>query len=270
MGVLNVTPDSFSDGGRWFDPDSAVGHGVNMLDQGADLLDIGGESTRPGSLPVGPDEQIRRVTPVIRQLRQLRPDVTISIDTSLASVAAAALDAGANLINDITGGTADPALLSLAAARGCPIVLMHIQGTPLTMQESPAYTDVLGEVKAFLARQRSAAVGAGVEPARVLLDPGIGFGKTLAHNLTLLRRLNELKELGSPLLLGVSRKGFIGRLTGKDDPDGRIFGTAASVAWCLANGADIVRVHDVEAMTQVVRVLWAIQSLGDAPPAPRR
>ena len=285
MGVLNVTPDSFSDGGRFIDPAAAVARAAQMAAEGADLIDVGGESTRPGSLPVEPAEQIRRVAPVLRAARERVRGVTFSIDTTRADVAAAALDAGAHVINDVSAGRDDPALLPLAARRGCPVVLMHMQGTPQTMQLNPTYSDVTGEVAAFLRDRLAAATGAGVDPVNVLLDPGIGFGKTVRHNLELLRRLAELATLGRPLVVGTSRKGFIGKVLGEKpvtsdgpaapaaDSPARLFGTAATVAWAVANGAGVVRVHDVGPMAQVVRVVRSIKN-GDAlevtaaPPGP--
>ena len=259
MGILNVTPDSFSDGGKLSDAGAAIAHGQSMIESGAAVLDVGGESTRPGSEPVQADEQIRRVVPVIRALagRSL-----ISIDTGNARVAEAALDAGANIINDIYGGLLDPKLLPLAAQARVPVILMHMQGRPATMQVDPRYSDVMAEVTAFLKGRVDAAVNSGIDRHRVLVDPGIGFGKTSEHNLTLLGRLKELKSLGQPLLVGTSRKGFIARITGESIESGRPFGSAATVAWCIANGADMVRVHDVGAMSQVVRVVEAIQRSG--------
>jgi dihydropteroate synthase len=260
MGVLNVTPDSFSDGGRYADPAAAVAHGRSLFEAGADLLDVGGESTRPGSQRTGADEQLRRVLPVIESLRRdMGEDGLLSIDTTRAAVARAALDAGAAIINDISAGTDDPEMLPLAAARGCPIVLMHMQGTPATMQEGPSYRNVVEEVAGRLKERQTAARAAGVAEHRILLDPGIGFGKAVHHNLELLRRLGELAALGRPLVLGTSRKGFLGRITGETDPHDRLFATAASVAWCVANQAAIVRVHDVEPIVKVVRVIRAIQ-----------
>jgi dihydropteroate synthase len=260
MGVLNVTPDSFSDGGRWSDPTAAVAHAREMAAAGADLIDIGGESTRPGSQRVPAEEQIRRVLPVVETLmREMGKRCVLSIDTTLAPVAQAALDAGAAMINDISGGTDDRTMLDLAAARQVPIVLMHMQGQPATMQDNPSYTDVVGEVGAFLIERAQAAVRAGVPRDHILLDPGIGFGKDVNHNLELLRGVSRLAELGHPLVLGTSRKGFIGRIAGEAEPSSRLMGTAASVAWCVANGATIVRVHDVEPMVKVVRVVRAIQ-----------
>lgn len=258
MGILNVTPDSFSDAGAYASPDKAVAAARAMADEGADLIDIGGESTRPGAQRIFADEQIRRVLPVIQKLAG-RIGTTLSIDTTRAQVALAALEAGATLINDISGGAEDPEMLPLAARRQAPIVLMHMQGQPATMQVNPQYGDVVREVKEHLASRLAAAQQAGVRPERVLLDPGIGFGKTADHNLTLLRELRQLTELGRPLLLGTSRKGFIGRITGESDAAERIMGTAATVAWCVANGAAIVRAHDVAAMAKVVRVMEAIR-----------
>lgn len=257
MGVLNITPDSFSDGGLYLDPARAVDRGLEMVAEGADLLDIGGESTRPGSEPVPPQEQISRVVPVIGRLRA-ESEVVISIDTTRASVAQAALEAGANLINDISAGRDDPAMLFLAGQSRAPIILMHMQGTPRTMQDNPRYVDVTVEVIQFLQKRMEEAQAAGVEAHRVLLDPGIGFGKTVEHNLTLLRQLSRFTELGKPVVVGVSRKRFIGTVTDRADPRDRLFGTAAAVAWCVANGAGVVRVHDVREMRDVVRMVEGI------------
>lgn len=259
MGVLNVTPDSFSDGGRYSDVTAAVARAHELAGAGADVIDVGGESTRPGSEPVGAAEQIRRVVPVIRAVAGRIPAV-ISIDTGLAQVAEAALDAGATIINDIYGGTLDPHLIPVAAKQRVPLVLMHMQGRPATMQRDPRYTDVMAEVIEFLRGRIETAVALGVERSRILIDPGIGFGKAMGHNLELIRRLSELKMLGRPTVVGVSRKGFIGRITGEDVASGRPFGTAAAVAWALASGADLVRVHDVGPMSQVVRMIGAIQT----------
>jgi dihydropteroate synthase len=258
------------------DPAAAVARAEQMAAEGADLIDVGGESTRPGALPVGPAEQIRRVVPVLRAASGRVPGVTFSVDTTRSEVAAAALDAGARVINDVSAGRDDPALLPLAARRGCPVVLMHMQGTPQTMQLDPTYSDVTREVAAFLHARLAAATDAGVDPQNVLLDPGIGFGKTVRHNLELLQRLGELAALGRPLVVGTSRKGFIGKVLGEDpapagggnpppaaDPSARLFGTAATVAWAAANGAGVVRVHDVGPMAQVVRMVRSINSGGD-------
>jgi dihydropteroate synthase len=261
MGVVNVTPDSFSDGGRYADPAAAIAHARSLLAGGADLLDVGGESTRPGSARTPAEEQVRRIRPVIEGLaRELGDTCLISVDTTRASVARAALDAGATLINDISAGTDDPEVLPLAAERRAPIVLMHMEGQPATMQVNPSYRNVVQEVAAHLRERARAAIDAGIVRHRILLDPGIGFGKNIAHNLELLRRLPELTSLGHPLVLGTSRKGFLGQIAGETEPRDRMFATAASVAWCVANGAAVVRVHDVEPMARVVRVIRAIQA----------
>jgi len=266
MGVLNVTPDSFSDGGRFASTDSAVAHAVAMSDAGAALIDVGGESTRPGSQPVPPEEQIRRVVPVIQAVASRVPAL-LSIDTTNSDVAAAAIDAGAALINDISGARADAGMLLLAARAGVPLILMHMQGTPATMQVAPRYDDVVAEVREFLRERAAAATSAGIPLEHVLLDPGIGFGKNMAHNLELLRRLAELAALGRPLVVGTSRKKFIGTITNQPEPSRRLFGTAASVAWSVANGAAVVRVHDVAEMVQVVSVIEAIRDPDRAPRA---
>ena len=259
MGVLNVTPDSFSDGGRHFSPDAALARAAQLADEGADLIDVGGESTRPGSDPVGDDEQIRRVVPVITQVAKRIP-LAISIDTTRAAVAQAALDAGAHVVNDISAGTDDPGLFPLVARRRAPLVLMHMQGRPNTMQVSPHYDDVVAEVSGFLNDRVIHAGIHGIDVERILVDPGIGFGKSTQHNLELLRRLMELTVLGRPIVIGTSRKRFVSQITGEgaDDPSQRLFGTAATVAWSLANGAAVVRVHDVGPMRSVVRMIDAI------------
>jgi dihydropteroate synthase len=257
MGVLNVTPDSFSDGGKYVAPDAAVARAETLAAEGADLIDIGGESTRPGSDPVDDDEQIRRVVPVLKAVAHRLP-VVFSIDTTRASVARAALDAGAHLINDISAGRDDGQMFFLAAQKHAPIVLMHMLGRPKTMQSAPRYEDVTAEVAGFLNERLIEAGIRGVDPERILLDPGIGFGKTTSHNLELLRRLRELTVLGRPIVIGGSRKRFIGQITGVDEPAERLFGTAATVAWSIANGAAVVRVHDVGPMVQVARMVAAI------------
>jgi dihydropteroate synthase len=256
MGVLNVTPDSFSDGGRFASEEAAVAYAQEMTAAGADLIDVGGESTRPGSQPVPAEEQIRRVVPVISRIASL--PVTISIDTTRSQVAEAALDAGAALVNDISAARDDAAMLPLVARRRVPVVLMHMQGTPATMQDNPTYRDVMAEVIEHLRERLSAARSAGVDESKILLDPGIGFGKTMDHNLELIRRQRELVSLGRPVVIGVSRKGFIGRITGESEPSRRLFGTAAAVTWSVANGAAVVRVHDVGPMKQVVAMTRAI------------
>lgn len=262
MGVLNVTPDSFSDGGRFAAVEAAVGHGRDMAAAGAAIIDVGGESTRPGSQRVGAEEQIRRVGPVIERLVREVPDALLSIDTTLAPVARRAVELGASLINDISGATDDPAILDVARDGHTPIVLMHMRGQPATMQVNPTYADVVREVAEHLRARLAAAVAAGVPESAVILDPGIGFGKTLEHNLALLRSLRAFTEIGRPLLLGTSRKGFIGRITDEPEPSRRLFGTAATVAWCVANGASIVRVHDVPEMSKVVAMTRAIVGAG--------
>jgi dihydropteroate synthase len=256
MGILNVTPDSFSDGGRYAELDAAVARAREMVAQGADMIDIGGESTRPGSLPVPEAQQIARVIPVIQQIRR-EHSIPISIDTTRSAVAAAALDAGADIVNDISAGLDDPQMLPLVARRKVPVVLMHMQGKPLTMQVNPTYTDVVGEVKKFLFERLVYAKTIGIDPADVVLDPGFGFGKTLAHNMELMRELPALKTLDCPLLVGVSRKKFIGAITGETGD--RLIGTSAAIAWCSANGAAIVRVHDVAAAVMVTRVIRAVR-----------
>jgi dihydropteroate synthase len=257
MGVLNVTPDSFSDGGRYADPRAAADHALQMAADGADLIDVGGESTRPGSQPVEAAEQIRRVVPAIEQIRRASP-VAISIDTTQSEVARAALAAGANWINDISAGRDDPAMLPAAAAAGVPIILMHMLGRPSTMQDKPAYSDVTGEVMAFLQARLAAAEAAGIPRRRILLDPGVGFGKSADHSLTLLRDLARLADLGRPLVVGASRKSFIGKILAEPDPLRRGTGDAAVISWAVANRAAILRVHDVAAAAQVLRVTGAL------------
>jgi dihydropteroate synthase len=263
MGILNITPDSFSDGGKFLSVEAAVDQAQAMVDSGADMIDIGGESTRPGSSPVEEKVQIERVIPVIRAIRE-RLAIPLSIDTTRAIVAEAALNAGANLVNDISAGLDDPALLPLVATRGVSVILMHMQGTPATMQQNPVYQDVVAEVREFLFSRLSYATTIGIDPADVLLDPGIGFGKTVEHNLQLLNRMSELQDLGRPLVVGTSRKRFIGTVTGEAQE--RVFGTAATVAWAAANGAAVVRVHDVAAMAKVVAMIRAIRNVSvDSP-----
>jgi len=243
MGVVNVTPDSFSDGGRWLDPDAAIAHGHELAAQGAQILDIGGESTRPGAPPVSEREELRRVVPVVEGLAGA--GARLSIDTSKAAVAAAALDAGATIVNDVTALRGDPAMAALVAARGCEICLMHMLGEPRTMQRDPRYDDdVVGEVKAFLAQRLAFALESGIAEQRVWLDPGIGFGKTIDHNLELLARLDEIVALGRPVVVGTSRKSFLGTITGRTAAQ-RVPGTIATNVLALARGARVFRVHDV-------------------------
>ncbi|MFI5378106.1 MAG: dihydropteroate synthase [Tepidisphaerales bacterium] len=258
MGIVNVTPDSFSDGGEFLSPDAAAGHAMQLVDAGADLIDIGGESTRPGSRRIDAAEQIARIAPV---LRKLAGGITtaISVDTTRSEVAATALDLGAAAVNDISAGRDDPVMFRLVAQRQAALVLMHMRGDPATMQTNPMYSDVVGEITRFLRERIDAARQAGVARHRIVIDPGIGFGKSVEHNLEILRRLKEFTAVGHPLLVGASRKGFIGRVTGETEPSRRLMGTAASVAWSVASGADIVRVHDVSEMARVVRMVDAIR-----------
>jgi dihydropteroate synthase len=242
MGVVNVTPDSFSDGGRYLDPGAAVDHGRRLAAEGADILDVGGESTRPGAAEVPAAEELRRVLPVVEGLAGAGP--TVSIDTSKAAVAEAALDAGAGYVNDVTAFRGDPRLAGLVASRGVPCCLMHMLGTPRTMQDDPRYDDVVSEVKAFLDERLAFAVAEGVAEERVMLDPGIGFGKTIDHNLALLARLDEIAALGRPVVVGVSRKSFLGAITGRE-ADERAVATAAANVLALERGASVFRVHDV-------------------------
>ncbi|MGB2809729.1 MAG: dihydropteroate synthase [Sedimentisphaerales bacterium] len=260
MGVLNVTPDSFSDGGWFFDTDKAIEHGLKMAAEGAAIIDIGAESTRPGAEPVSMDEQINRVVPVIEAICK-RIVVPISIDTNSSKVAEAALEAGAAIINDITA-LSDERMGELAANKEVPVILMHLQGTPATMQIEPKYKDVVSEVRRFLLKKAKRAEQFGIPKERIFIDPGIGFGKTLVHNLLLLRNIDKIVTTGYRVLVGTSRKSFIGKITDKNEPDDRIFGTAASVALCVAEGISIVRVHDVAEMVDVVKVANAIVSAG--------
>jgi dihydropteroate synthase len=255
MGVVNVTPDSFSDGGLYLDPARAIAHGREFEAAGAAILDVGGESTRPGAEEVALEEELRRVEPVVAGLAG--GEAVVSVDTSKAAVAAAALEAGAEIVNDVTALRGDQEMAALCADRGATVVLMHMLGTPRTMQRDPVYADVVAEVKAFLAERIEVAVTAGIAEERIWLDPGIGFGKTAAHNLELLRRLAELRELGRPLVIGTSRKSFIGRLDGSDAGE-RLGGTIASSVLAVAEGAEVLRVHDVAEVGQAMAVAGAI------------
>ncbi len=258
MGVVNVTPDSFSDGGAYADPDTAVAHALAIAAEGADVIDVGGESTRPGASYVDLAVELARVLPVVERVAA-RTDVPVSIDTRKAEVARAALAAGARLVNDVSAGRDDPELLAVAAGAGVPVVLMHMRGTPATMQDDPRYGDVVGEVEAFLAERCAAAEAAGVARDALVVDPGIGFGKRDEHNYALLAALPRLGRLGHPVLVGTSRKGFIGRALGLP-MDERVEGTAATVVWSVERGARIVRVHDVRAMARVVRMTEALMA----------
>lgn len=266
MGVLNVTPDSFSDGGQFDHLEAAIAQAHRLVADGADWLDIGGESTRPDAQPVSAQEELERVVPVIEALqrgwREFGPlDVPISIDTTKATVARSAIEAGADVVNDVSGGLYDPDLLPTVAALGVPVMLMHLRGTPQTMQQLTDYSDygdVVAAVAAGLQERVAAAIAAGVPAGLIAIDPGIGFAKTAAQNLELLRRLPELRSLGYPLLVGPSRKRFIGKILDEPDPTQRVWGTGAACAACVAGGADWVRVHDVRPMRDVVRVADAI------------
>ena len=263
MGVINVTPDSFSDGGQWLDPAAAAAHGRELVAQGAAILDVGGESTRPGAQPVKQAEELARVVPVIERLAGA--GARLSIDTSKAAVAAAALDAGASIVNDVTALRGDPAMAALIAERRCDCCLMHMLGEPRTMQSDPRYDDdVVDDVKAFLAQRLEFALAQGIAAKRIWLDPGIGFGKTVDHNLELLARLNELVAIGRPLVVGTSRKSLLGRLTGRR-ADSRLPGTIATNVLALAAGAHVFRVHDVAEVADALTVARAVLA-GQGPP----
>jgi dihydropteroate synthase len=255
MGIVNVTPDSFSDGGRFLDPGRAIEHGHSLAADGADIVDVGGESTRPGAEAVSAEEELARVLPVVEGLAA--GPVPVSIDTSKLAVAQAALGAGAAIVNDVTALRAEPELAALCAERDTDVVLMHMLGDPRTMQEDPVYDDVVDDVKAFLAERIDFAMAEGIDEERIWVDPGIGFGKTVEHNLELLRRLGELADLGRPVVVGTSRKSFIGRLTGAP-VDRRLGGTIASSVIAFANGAEVLRVHDVGPMREALTVAEAV------------
>jgi dihydropteroate synthase len=258
VGILNVTPDSFSDGGDFLDPEAAAEHAVAMLDEGAEILDLGGQSTRPGSDPVSQEEEIRRVVPVLERILSVRPDAVISIDTYRAGTAKAALEAGARLINDVTALRGDPSMISVVREATCPVILMHMQGEPKTMQREPRYEDVVREVRDFLAERAEHAVAAGIRPENVIVDPGIGFGKYLEHNLALLRNLDDIVNLDFPVLVGASRKRFIGSITGVQEAKERIFGTVATTVLAYEKGATLFRVHDVRANREALAVAVAV------------
>src|SRR5512132_1970375 len=267
MGIVNVTPDSFSDGGRFLDPDAAVAHGIELAEQGADVLDVGGESTRPGAAPVPVDEELRRVIPVVARLATTT-SVPISVDTTKAAVARAALDAGAAVVNDVSAGRLDPDILGVAAEAGAGYVVMHMQGEPRTMQADPRYDDVVAEVGDFLADRVHAARSAGVAEGAIAADPGIGFGKTVEHNLRLLTGLPALRaRVGVPVMVGASRKAFVGKVLARagaasgDLPvDQREEGTLATAVWAVEQGASIVRVHDALPAVRAVRLLYALRA----------
>jgi len=256
MGIVNVTPDSFSDGGEFLDAETAIAHGRQLASEGADVLDVGGESTRPGAAGVTAEEEVARVAPVVEALAADHGPA-VSIDTSKVAVAESALGLGATMVNDVTALRAEPELAALCAERRCDVVLMHMLGDPRTMQDNPVYEDVVDDIRAFLAERIEFAVSEGIEEERVWVDPGIGFGKTVEHNLELHRRLGELAELGRPIAFGSSRKSFIGKLTGAP-VDQRLGGTIASNVIAYANGASMLRVHDVEPIRQGLAVVDAV------------
>ena len=257
MGILNVTPDSFSDGGRFVDHEQAFQHGLAMIAEGAEIIDVGGESTRPGAVPVEQDEELRRVIPVIERLRGVS-GVIISIDTMKAAVARQAIAAGADIINDVSG-LRDPRMLELAAAESVAVIVMHMKGEPQTMQASPFYEDVVREVRTFFVDQKERLQAAGIMPERIAFDPGFGFGKTVEHNLTLMRSLQELHLAGRPLVVGVSRKSMIAKLLQDSDMDSRFWPTVALTAWLRESGAEVFRVHDVKPNVEALRMIEAIR-----------
>jgi len=265
MGILNVTPDSFSDGGRYLDPDAAVARGLQLAADGADLIDIGGESTRPGSDPVTPDEQCRRVFPVISQLRNRGLTIPLSIDTRSAKVAAAALDAGADIVNDVSALRDDPAMAETISQRRCPVILMHMQGAPKTMQDQPHYTDVVAELLAFFRHRIAQAEQAGIAGETIILDPGIGFGKSTDHNWEILRRMREFHALSRPLLVGASRKRFLRALAGNDAPDAAdskpvLAASIAAAIACANSDVHLVRVHDVKESRAAIAVAETVKT----------
>ena len=256
MGILNVTPDSFSDGGRYLDVAAAISHAKEMVEYGADVIDIGGESSRPRATPASKEEEMARVLPVVEGLVD-EISVPLSIDTCKAEVARRALEAGAHIVNDITALQGDAEMVNVVAGMNAGVILMHMRGTPRTMQHSPVYDDVVSEVSSWLLRRIEEAEAKGISPDHIVIDPGIGFGKTVDHNLEILRRLYEFRHLNKPILIGTSRKSFIGKIL--DLPvDNRIEGTAATITWAISHGADMVRVHDVKKMHRVARMTDAL------------
>lgn len=253
MGILNVTPDSFSDGGQFYNPQDAIAHALQMERDGADIIDIGGQSTRPGATFIPVEEELNRVIPVISSLRQYT-DIPLSIDTTRAIVAEKAIGAGADIINDISGATYDSQMLPTAASLGVPIILMHIRGTPQTMQSLTDYQDLIGEIKSFFLDRISQASEEGIKREHIILDPGLGFAKDYYQNLEILRKIPEVRQLGFPLLIGPSRKSFIGKILQQEDPKKRVWGTAAVCSYAIFQGADIIRVHDVKQMYEVAKV----------------
>jgi dihydropteroate synthase len=258
LGILNVTPDSFSDGGKFLDPEAAAGHAAGLLDEGAGIIDVGGESTRPGSDPVSQEEEVRRVVPVIERIIAARPEAVISVDTYRSATATAALEAGASIVNDVSALRGDPRMIPVVAEAQCPVILMHMQGEPKTMQSEPRYTDVVREVKDFLRSRAEHAIRSGVPTENIIVDPGIGFGKNLDHNLALLRNLEDLVDLGFPVLVGASRKRFIGSITGVQEAAERVFGTVATTVLAYEKGATLFRVHDVRVNCEALAVAEAV------------
>ncbi len=257
MGVLNVTPDSFSDGGDFNHVTRAIAQAQLTIDAGVDIIDIGGQSTRPGAEQITLTEELDRVIPILQAIRQIT-NVAISVDTTRSQVAKASIEAGADMINDISGATFDPEMLKVVASYGVPIILMHIRGTPQTMQQLTSYDDVIAEILSFLAMQIDKAINAGISAEKIIIDPGIGFAKNYEQNLEIFRRLSELRQLNCPILVGASRKSFIGRILNQPNPKERIWGTAAACCAAIFNGADIIRVHDVKEMREVSLVADAI------------
>ena len=255
MGVLNVTPDSFSDGGQFAGTAGAVAHARQLAQEGADIIDIGGESSRPGAAPVNAEEELRRILPVIEQL----PDLLVSVDTTKAVVAERALAAGARIVNDISALRHDAGMMPVVRNTGAGVVLMHMQGTPATMQQQPRYADVVQEVREFLAERIAGTVAGGIKKTQIAIDPGLGFGKSMEHNLQLLAELEQLRDLGCPILVGASRKSFIGQVLNRP-VEQRLPGSLAAVAWAVLHGAHIVRVHDVAATADAVRLIASVKS----------
>ena len=256
MGILNVTPDSFTDGGKYLDPERARLRCLEMAAEGADIIDIGGESSRPGSERISTEEELRRVMPVIKTVRDA-VDIPLSIDTCKSEVARAALDEGVQVVNDITALNGDPRMAEVISAKGAGVVLMHMKGTPEDMQDAPSYSDTMNEICSYLKEAVDLARQKGISSDKIMIDPGIGFGKRIEDNLSILKGLQHFKKIGQPVLIGVSRKSFIGSITGKE-PEERIYGTAAACAAAVMNGADILRVHDIDAMRDVARVAEGI------------
>ena len=253
MGILNVTPDSFSDGGRFTDTNIAVDHAIKMIDDGAHIIDIGGESTRPGSVPVTESDECERILPVIESIKNFNSKIAISVDTYKASVAKKAIEVGADIVNDISGLTFDPDMIPLLSGKDIPVIIMHINGRPKTMQKNPIYNDLVDDIRNFLKCQSNLAEESGIKNNHIILDPGIGFGKTFDHNFTLLKRLDEICSLGYPVMIGPSRKAFIGDVLNLP-PDERKEGTLATVVAGIMNGAKIVRVHDVKEVSRAVKI----------------